>query len=128
MGRGPLNPALPDGAEYLASSSGNVANASAVATLTPRATKTAFISQLIVTAAGATAALAVNVTVTGLVGGTQTFTFVYPAGATIAATPLVVSFPIPLKAATPDTNIVVTLPASGLGGTNAAVSASGYSS
>lgn len=117
----------PEAATPIASSSGNVANASAVCTLTCPSGKTLFLSQLTVTGSGATAGLPVNVTVTGLLGGTQSYTFTFPAGALVGAVPLDVDFPLPLQASARDTNIVITLPASGVGGTNAAVSASGYS-
>lgn len=107
-------------------SSGNVANASAVATLAATLNKTNFLSGFQVTAAGATAAGVVVGTVTGLLGGTQSFIFTVPAGATVAAQPLVVNFDPPLQASGNNTAIVVTLPALGAGNTNAAVSAYGF--
>lgn len=127
MARGPQNPALPDGAEYLGSSSGNQANANAVATLTPRTGKTAYLSEFTITGAGATAGLAVVATITGVVGGTRSSVFTFPAGAGVGATPLIKAFTLPIKATAPDIPIVITLPASGVGGLNAAVAASGYS-
>lgn len=106
--------------------SGNVANASAVATLPGVAGKTTYLTGFQCTAAGATAALAVNLTVTGTVTGTETFTFVFPAGVAVAAQPLIVPFPTPLSASAQNTAIAVTLPAGGTGNTNAACNAQGY--
>lgn len=116
----------PVGATPLIAGSGNKANASAAATLTPSATTTAYISGFEITASGATTGLAVTVTVAGLLGGTQSFTFVFPAGVLVSAQPLLVPFFPPLPAAAVNTPIVVTLPASGAGGTNATVTAHGY--
>lgn len=118
---------IPEGATHLANSSGNVAAAAAVATLTPVSGQKAHISGFIVTASGATAGLDVSITITGVIGGTQTHTFTFPAGALVAATPLVVNFPINLPATGPDVNIVVTVPSGGLGNTNSTVVAYGYS-
>lgn len=118
--------ALITGATAKTGASGNVANASAAATLAAVSGKTNYITGFQVTAAGATAALAVNVTVTGLVGGTATHTFVFPIGATVSATPLIVTFDPPIPATGTNTAITVTLPASGAGGTNAAVDVQGF--
>lgn len=117
---------IPSGATPLTGASGNVANGSAAATLTSTASRTAYITGFQCTASGATTALPVNVTVTGLITGTATYTFTFPAGVLVGATPLVVTFPTPVPASAVNTNIVVTLPASGSGGTNAAVCAQGF--
>lgn len=114
-----------NGATPITASSGNVANAPAVATLAGAAAKTTYINGFQCTASGATAGLAVNVTVAGCVTGTMTYAFVFPAGV-VSATPLLVTFPEPIPASTVNTAIVVTLPASGAGGTNASVSAQGF--
>lgn len=106
-------------------SSANVANAAATCTLAGVASKTTFISGFSCTASGATAALVVTATVAGLVTGTINYTFVFPAGVTAQATPLIVSFPTPVPASAANTGIVVTLPASGAGGTNATCNAVG---
>ena len=105
--------------------SGNVANASAVATLAGTAGKTTYITGFQCSGAGATAVNVVNATV---VGGTwtETFTFVFVAGVTTADAPLIVTYPIPIPASAANTAITVTLPASGSGGTNAACNAQGY--
>ena len=107
-------------------SSGNVANANAVATLAAVAAKTTYITGFVLTAAGATAAGVVTATVTGVITGTMSFTFAVPAGATVGATPLVVDFPVPIPASAVNTAIVVTLPALGSGNTNATASATGF--
>lgn len=117
---------LVQGATQVKGSSGNVANASGVATLTSTATKTAYISGFQVTGSGATAASVISVTVAGLLGGTSTYTMTIPAGATVAVTPLIVSFYPPLPASAVNTDIVVTAPAFGAGNTNATVNAQGF--
>lgn len=118
------NVAVP--ATPLGSSSGNVANAAAVATLAAAAGVTTFISGFKMTASGATAGLPVVATVAGVVGGTQSYIFTFPAGALVGATPLVVVFDPPLAASAVNTAITVTLPAGGAGNTNAACSAQGF--
>lgn len=117
---------LPTSATATSASSGNVANASAVATLAAVADKTNYLSGFTLTAGGATAGACVNATVTGLLGGTKTYTFCTPTGAAAAATPLSVGFVPPLPASAVNTAIVVTLPALGAGNTNAAANAQGY--
>jgi hypothetical protein len=118
--------ALPVTAGAITAASGNVANASAVATLAGVAAKTTYLTGFEITAAGATAAAVVSVTVTGLAGGTATYTFAAPAGATLIAQPLLIEFVPPLQSSAVNTAIVVTLPALGLGNTNATVNAHGY--
>lgn len=121
----PLGP-MPSGALALAASSGNVANAVAAATLVAVAGKTAYLTGFEVTGAGATAGLPVSVTVTGLLGGTLTFTYAAAAGVLVANQPLIIQFPIPLPASAVNTNIVVSCPALGAGNTNNTVSAHGF--
>lgn len=116
---------LPPGTPITASS-GNVANASAVATLAAAATKTTYITGIIVTATGATLGLPVLVTVTGVITGTMTFVFAAIAGALLISQPLIIPFPTPVPASAVNTAIVVTLPALGSGNTNAAVVATGF--
>lgn len=115
----------------ISASSGNVANASAIATL-PAATasvgvgRTTYISGFTLTASGATAGLAVVATVTGLLNGTLSYIFTAATGATLGSTPLAVNFDPPLPASAVNTAIVVTLPGLGLGNTNACASANGF--
>jgi hypothetical protein len=106
--------------------SGNVANATATATLTGAATTTVYISGFEITASGATAALVVSPTVTGVLGGTLTYTFTFPAGATASCQPLIVTFDPPLPASAVNQAIAVVCPASGAGGTNCTVVAHGF--
>lgn len=107
-------------------SSGNVANASGVATLAAVAGKTTYISSFDVTGSGATAASVVSVTVAGLLGGTATYTVSVVAGVTAANNVLRIQFDPPLPASAVNTAIVVTCPALGAGNTNNAVNAYGY--
>lgn len=107
-------------------SSGNVAAAVATATLTSAAGKTAYITGFSVTGSGATAGLPVSVTVTGILGGTLTFTYVAATGALLPNEPLVITFPSPLPASAVNTNIVVSCPSLGAGNTNNTVVAYGY--
>lgn len=106
--------------------SGNVANASAVATLDAGANgETMHLSGFQVRGAGATAGLPVIVSVAGLRGGTQSFIYAAAAGALVANTPLVLTFDPPLPASAPDVDIVITCPALGAGNTHNAVTAQG---
>lgn len=116
----------PVGGAPLIADSGNKANASAAATLTPGATQTAYIAGFEITGSGATAGLPVTVTVAGLLGGTRSYTYSFAAGALVGNLPLVVDFMPPLPASAINTPIVVTCPASGAGGTNNTVVAHGY--
>lgn len=111
----------------ITASSGNVANANAVATLAAGgASKTTYITGFQCTASGSTIGLAVNLTVAGVVTGTMTYTFVFTAGVLTEAPILNVSYPNPIPASALNTAITVTLPAGGTGNTNAACNAQGY--
>lgn len=107
-------------------SSGNVANASAAATLTGGAQQWTYLTGFEATFGGATAGLCVNLTVTGLLGGTATYPVCAPAGALVEGQTLLVNFIPPLQSSAVNTNIVVTLPALGAGNTNAGVVAHGF--
>lgn len=107
-------------------SSGNVAAAVAAATLPAVLNKTNFLSGFDVTSAGATAAAVVNLTITGLLGGTRSYVYTAVAGATLANPNLVVNFDPPLPASGPNVAIVVSLPSLGAGNTNACVNAEGF--
>lgn len=110
----------------LINASGNKANASAAATLTGTSTTTVYLAGFHITASGATTGLDVIVTVTGILGGTLSYIFTFPAGALLSSPPLLVQFNPPIPASAVNTPIVVTLPAGGTGNTNAAVVASGF--
>lgn len=118
-------PPYQEGATALIAGSGNVANASAAATLTPTATTTAYISGFEVTGSGSTTGLPVTVTVAGLLGGTRSYTYSFVAGVLVANAPLIVAFFPPLPASVVNTAIVVTCPAGGAGNTNNTVVAHG---
>lgn len=125
-GTAPAPPPLPTGANAKVGTSGNVANATATATLGAVAARTNYITGFQITGSGATAALTVNATVTGLKGATQTYTFVFPVGADTQAAPLNVTFATPMPASAANTAITVSLPASGAGGLHAAVNVQGF--
>jgi hypothetical protein len=110
----------------ISASSGNVANASAIATLAGATAKTTYISGFRCDASGATAGLAVSLTVVGLLGGTQTYEFTFPSGVAVGATPVFQTFNPPYPASSTATAIVVTLPAGGAGNTNATCNAQGF--
>lgn len=107
-------------------SSGNVANANAVATLAAVPGDVNYLSTAEFTAAGATAGAVVVATITGVLGGPLSYVFTAPTGATVGAEPLILQWDPPLQSTAPNTDIVVTLPALGAGNTNAAVSISGF--
>jgi hypothetical protein len=111
---------------YVTASSGNVANATATATLAATTGMQWSVTGLEITAGGCTAATMVSASVTGLYGGTVTYAFGCPLGAAVPAVPLVVNFNPPLDAAAVGGAIVLTLPALGSGNTNAAVAIHGY--
>jgi hypothetical protein len=85
-----------------------------------------FCSGFEITSTGATAAGVVGATLSGLLGGTQTYVFGAPAGATLAATPLIVEFPSALPSVDVNTDIVLTLPNQAAGVTLASVVLHGY--
>lgn len=110
----------------LVAGSGNVANASAAATLTGGATTTVYIAGFEVSGSGATAGLPVTVTVAGLLGGSRLYTYTFAVGALLPNQPLIVPFNPPLPASAINTPISVTCPASGTGGTNNTVVVHGF--
>lgn len=109
----------------VSATSGQVANAPAVASVPGVVGKTSFITGFEVTSDGATAASIVDVTV-NLGGVTLHYAYTAVAGATTADNALTVSFPRPLPATALNTAITVTCPALGVGSTNAAVNVHGY--
>lgn len=118
----------PPGRVYQDVSSGTKANAVANAAISATATTKAYLCGFELTATGATAGLAADVTLTGVATnlGTMHFAFSFPAGATVGAYPLVVKF-VPCRVSyAVNTSIQVSLPASGAGGTNATANIHGY--
>ncbi len=113
-------------AAMTSATSGNCANADAVATFGGTTGKRSYLTGFTCTASGATTGKAVVVSVTGPVGaGTLNYIFTYPAGVLVPATPLDVVFDPPIETAV-NGAIIVTLPAGGSGNTNACVSCTGF--
>lgn len=110
----------------LVAGSGNVANASAVATLTGIATTTVYIAGFQVTGSGSTAALPVACTVAGLLGGSQVYTYTFAAGVLVGNQPLIVVYDPPIPASAINTPISVTCGAGGAGNTRNSVVAYGF--
>lgn len=108
----------------LVASSGDVAAATATATLTGVAGKTTYLHGFDITGTGATAGVGVACTVTGILGGTITFDFAVIAGVTLnnAAS---FRFPFHLPSSAVNTNLVVSCPSFGAGNLHAAVTAYG---
>lgn len=109
---------IPQGGVGVSASSGNVANAIAAATLAASAGVTNYISGFEISGSGATAASVVTVTVTGLLGGTQSYTLAVVAGAALGNPMLAVQFAPPFPASAVNTAITVSCPALGAGNTN----------
>lgn len=116
----------PRGATPVAVSSGNVAAAIASAALPAVAGKTNYISGFQITGSGATAGLPVSVTVTGILGGTLTYTYAAAVGALVANAPLNVKFDPPLPASAVNTAITVSCPTLGVGNTNNTANIQGF--
>jgi len=122
----PLELPYPPGATPVTGDSGNVAAATATATLPGVAGQTTYITGFEITASGATAAAVVTATVTGGISGTLHYTFGAPAGVTAMCTSLTITFPRPIPASAQNTAIAVALPSLGSGNTNATVVAHGF--
>jgi hypothetical protein len=112
-------------ASRINASSGNVAAATATATLPAIATKTNYLTQVDINGGGATAASIINCTITGLVGGTATYPFAVLTGAAVGNS-LSIKLPAPLPASAINVAIVASCPSFGAGNTNAAVNAYGF--
>jgi hypothetical protein len=107
---------------------GGAAQANA-ATLPATAGRTQYLEGFDVTGGGATAAAVIEVSVTGLAGGTLKFEMNVLAGVTgpvNAQGGLFIRFPEPLPASAVNSAITVTVPSFGAGNTNAAVVAYGF--
>jgi len=118
--------AYPPGSTPVVVASGNVANAAATATMPATAGVTNYITGFEVTGSGSTAGLPVTVTITGILGGTLSYTYDFASGALVGNTPLVVDFRPGAPASAVNTAIVVSCPAGGVGNTNSTVVAHGY--
>lgn len=113
------------GVATISASSGNVAAGTAAATIAANGQQN-YLCGFSITSAGSTGATIVSATVTGLTGGTQTYTYATVAGVTLGNQPLVVTFQACLAATGPNVAITVSLPSLGAGNTNATVNAWGY--
>jgi hypothetical protein len=107
-------------------SSNSAANAQFTLTFAAVANRTNFVTGFEVTYGGATAATSVVVTLSGVVGGTQSWLVAVPAVPASGVNSFVVEFTYPLQAAGPNTAMVLTVPAAGAGNTNATASMHGY--
>lgn len=125
-GRPITSPFISSPSAVVQASSGNVANATAAATIPAVAAKTNFLEGVQITAGGATAGQCVNATVVGLLGGTITYTYCSATGAGLPSPSLVVAFNPPLPASAVNTAITLSVPALGTGNTNAAASIQGF--
>jgi len=96
-------------------------------TLPAVAGRRTYIAGFTVDGLGATGASIINVTITGVLGGTITYTLSIPAGvgAQLAA-PLRIEFSRPIPASADGTAIVVNVPSFGAGNTQANASAHGF--
>lgn len=121
----PINLIPPDATSVVATS-GNVAAAAAAATLPAVAAKTNYLEGFDITGTGATAGQAVVVTVTGLLGGTITYTIASATGVTVGNTPLSIRFPAPKPASAVNTAITVSCASLGAGSTNNVTNIYGY--
>jgi hypothetical protein len=117
---------IPLGATQVNSSSGNVAAAVATATIPAVSGRLNYITGFSATGSGATAGLPVACTITGLLGGTETFITTAAIGVLVGNAPLNVNFPTPIPASAINTAIVVSCPSLGVGNTNSAVNAWGF--
>lgn len=116
----------PSGVTPLNSSSGNKSNQAATASLPATAGKTNFVTGFEITSGGAVTALLAVATLTGLVGGQLDYVIGVLAGAVLLNQPLVVVFNPPLPASGVNVAINLTVPALGIGNTNAAATIRGF--
>ena len=117
------SPALPE-TEDAQTTTG--AAAAITATLAAVAGKRTFLSGFAVDGLGATAGSVIEVTVTGVLGGTLRYKMTIPAGVGVATTRLFAEFGRPIPASADNTAIVVNVPSFGAGNTSAIVSAHGF--
>ena len=104
-----------------------VAGAANNQTLAAAAGKTTYISGFFVDGLGATGASVIEVSITGLLGGTQFYEVSVPAGAgAVLVNPIRVEFARPIPASAPNTAIVVNVPSYGAGNTKASAGAHGF--
>lgn len=109
------------------SASASVAAAAMTPTLAaPGAGLFNYVTGLAITGGGATAGSIINATLTGLAGGTKTYSLAIPTGA-ILGVQLIIEFDAPLKAAGANSAVTLNVPSFGAGNTNASATLEGYS-
>jgi len=106
--------------------SGNVAAATATASLPAVAAKNNFITGLDFTFSGATAGSVVVATLTGLISGTVSYIISVPVGILIAGIPLSIRFNPAVPASVVNTAITFSCGSLGTGNTNACANIFGY--
>lgn len=106
--------------------SGIVAAAVAAATLPAVAAKTNYLSGFVLSGGGATAGSTIDVTITGLLGGTRHYSYCVPTGAAVPAPILIGKFDPPLPASGANVAIVCSSPSFGAGNTGASMNAEGF--
>ena len=116
----------PAGAVPVHNSSGSVAASAAIATLAAAVGKTTYCTGFEISGAGATVAAVVTATLSGLLGGTASYTYAAVAGVLLQNPIFAISFAMPLPANAINTAIVLTLPSLGIGNTNATVTVHGF--
>lgn len=116
----------PAGAIPVNGASGNVANASAAASLPATAGATNYVCGFSITSSGSTAAAVVSPTLAGVVNGPLTFTYASVAGATLSNQPVLIDWAHCIPASGQNVAITITLPALGAGNTNATVNIWGF--
>jgi hypothetical protein len=110
----------------ITATSGNIAAATATATLAAVSNQTTYISGFQITGSGAAAGLPVICTVTGVVGGPLSYIYSAAAGVLVENTPLIVQYDPPIPATAVNVAIVVSCPTLGSGNTNNSVNAQGF--
>lgn len=116
----------PAGATPVTGTSGNVANASAVASLPAVTGRTNYLTGVDFSPGGATTAAEVLATVAGLISGNVTYVVGAPAGVGIPGGLVALRFNPAVPASAVNTAITATLPALGVGNAQATVNLYGY--
>lgn len=119
-------PSVAGTTQMVNATSGNAPNAVATATMAAVAGKTNYVTGFSVTGTGATVALGVLATLTGVINGPLSYAYAAVGGAALSNAPLIVSFPTPIPASAVNTPVSLSLPALGLGNTIAVATLHGY--
>lgn len=117
---------FPNNATSVNGGSGDVVAATAAFTMPAVVGKTNYLAGFQLSGGGATAATVVQLTITGLLGGTLTYNVPVPAGATLGLQPIVYQFYPPLPASGPNTPIVVSCPSLGAGNLHSSLNVQGF--